>query len=81
MHILRGALRLLLLAACYLIALAIAMWTAGAIYYDVGRGRWFAAPLTLLWLAAVVAGFYFWKPTWQPLIDNGCGDSTNNKKY
>lgn len=54
---------LLLLAAA-----GVALWTAGAIYYDVGDRVGFRRPLALLWLAAVVALFALWQPVWQPFL-------------
>ena len=53
-------------ALAYLIAGLTLLWTVGAIYYDVGRGRWFAWPLVVLCVAAVGAMFYFWEPIWLP---------------
>src|SRR4051812_46403872 len=45
---------------------AIALWMAGAIYYDVGRvstwGRW----LAMGWAAGIIALFVAWQPIWQP---------------
>lgn len=52
----------------YVTVLGILLWTAGAIYFDVGRGRWFAWPLTLLWIVAIVAAFLLWEPMWQPFV-------------
>jgi len=59
---------LLLALTLLAIALVTTLWIAGAIYFDVGRGRSFAWPLTLLWILAVVSAFLFWKPSWQPLL-------------
>jgi hypothetical protein len=50
------------------VAAVIALWTAGAIYYDVGDRvgcRW---PLTLGWLAAAAVLFALWQPVWQPFL-------------
>lgn len=52
----------------YLLAGLILLWTAGAIYYDVGKRRWFAWPLVILTVGAVVAMFVFWQPAWKPLL-------------
>src|SRR5215467_3069540 len=47
-------------------ASVIALWMAGAIYYDVGHGsqwgRWLAAG----WAVGVIALFTAWQPLWQP---------------
>jgi hypothetical protein len=52
----------------YVTVFGISVWTAGAIYFDVGRGRWFAWPLTLLWIVAIVAAYLFWEPMWQSYV-------------
>lgn len=54
---------LLLLAAG-----VIALWTAGAIYYDAGDRVGFRWPLALGWLSAVVALFVLWQPVWQAVL-------------
>lgn len=47
-------------------AIGISLWTAGAIYFDVGRGaRWSWAP-TLAWCLFVVGLFATWQPPWRP---------------
>lgn len=46
----------------------VALWTAGAIYYDVGDRTGFRRTLALGWLAAVVALFALWQPVWQPFL-------------
>ena len=52
------------LLACALVA----VWMAGAIYFDVcggaGWGRWVA----LAWAVGVVAMFAAWRPLWQPIV-------------
>ena len=52
------------LLACALVA----VWMAGAIYFDVcggaGWGRWVA----LGWAVGVVAMFVAWRPLWQPIV-------------
>jgi hypothetical protein len=49
-------------------AAMIALWMAGAIYYDACQtakwGRWVAAG----WIVAVVALFALWQPLWQPFV-------------
>ena len=48
------------------VAGALALWVAGAIYYDtLGAGRW-GRPAVAAWLVGVVAAFACWQPTWQP---------------
>jgi hypothetical protein len=46
----------------------IAVWMAGAIYYDVcggtKSGRWIA----LGWVVVVIALFAAWRPVWQPVV-------------
>jgi hypothetical protein len=44
----------------------IALWTAGAIYYDACRGARWGRLVMVGWLAAVVALFALWQPLWQP---------------
>jgi hypothetical protein len=68
MHFLEITARALIMLAGYGAALGIALWTAGAIYFDVGRGRWFAWPLTLLWIVGVGAAFLSWGPLWWPFV-------------
>lgn len=62
----------IVLALAYLVVtlatLLITVWTAGAVYFDVGRGKWFAWPLTVLWFAAVAAAFWVWQPPWLPFL-------------
>jgi hypothetical protein len=64
MHLLELTAHMLIMLAGYLTAFGIALWTACAIYFDVGRGRWFAWPLTLLWIVAVVTAFLSSWPLW-----------------
>jgi hypothetical protein len=55
------------LAAILALAALVALWMAGAIYYDVcGEARWgrFAAAA---WVVGVASTFIVWQPTWQPL--------------
>jgi hypothetical protein len=50
------------------LATGITAWTAGAIYYDVGRGaRWSWAP-AVAWCLLVAVVFATWKPVWYPYI-------------
>lgn len=47
-------------------SLLITVWTAGAIFFDVGRSKWFAWPLMLGWLLTVGLAFWYWQPIWLP---------------
>ena len=58
----------LFVLAAGVIALGITLWTFGAVYYDVGRGRRFALPAALTWVGAVVALFYFLQPLWLAML-------------
>jgi hypothetical protein len=44
------------------------LWTAGAIYYDVGGGGKWGRLLALGWASGVVALFAAWQPVWQPFV-------------
>ena len=44
----------------------VALWTAGAIYFDVGRGARWSWALTLAWCLFVVVLFAAWQPLWRP---------------
>jgi hypothetical protein len=48
------------------IAAVIALWVAGAIYYDVSGGAHWGRFLVLGWIGGVVAVFATWQPLWQP---------------
>lgn len=50
------------------VATVVALWTAGAIYFDLGDRVGFRWALALLWLAAVAALFIIWQPTWQAFL-------------
>jgi hypothetical protein len=45
---------------------AIAIWMAGAIYFDACDGTRWGRFVALGWVAAVVASFAVWRPLWQP---------------
>lgn len=55
-------------ALIYVAILAIAIWTSGALYYDVGRASRFAWVLVILWIAAVVTVCVVWLPLWKPFL-------------
>lgn len=46
----------------------LACWVAGAIFYDVGKSSKWGAMVSLIWLMAVTAAFYFWQPAWKPFL-------------
>jgi len=48
----------------YAAAGAITLWTAGALFYDVGRASRGAWVLVLAWVAAVIGAFIAWQPAW-----------------
>jgi Domain of unknown function (DUF4105) len=47
-------------------AAVIALWVAGAIYYDISDGALWGWFLVLGWIGSVVAVFAVWQPLWQP---------------
>lgn len=59
-----------------LAALAIAVWMAGAIYFDLGGATATGRVLAVLWMGLAVAVFAFWQPPWKPfllvLVGGGC---------
>lgn len=52
----------------YMVTFAIVAWTAGALFYDVGRASKFAWILVFLWVVAVVTVFLVWPPVWKPFL-------------
>ena len=57
---------LLLSFLFYLVGLFIAIWIAGALFYDVGRGTVAGTVLAVSWLAVTVTAFVLWQPAWKP---------------
>jgi hypothetical protein len=57
-----------LTGALLLAGVLVAVWMAGAIYFDAcdgaGWGRW----VVLAWAAGIVAMLAAWRPTWQPAV-------------
>src|SRR4051812_18798591 len=53
-----------LLLACAVLA----VWTAGAIYYDVCGGARWGRWVALGWAVGVLALFAGWQPLWQPAV-------------
>jgi len=45
-----------------------ALWMAGAIYFDVSHGAKWGRVATIAWLVAALALFIVWQPLWQPFI-------------
>jgi hypothetical protein len=52
----------------YVVTTAVVAWSAGALYYDVGRGTRLAWVLVIIWIAAVIAFFIVWTPLWKPFL-------------
>lgn len=50
------------------VAAVVALWTAGAVYYDLGDRTGYRLPLALGWLAAVGLLFALWQPVWQSFL-------------
>ncbi len=46
----------------------IVTWTAGALFYDVGRTSKFAWILVFIWMGTVVTVFVVWSPMWKPFL-------------
>jgi len=53
-----------LLLACA----GVAVWMAGAIYYDVCGGAKWGRWVALAWAVGVIAMFAAWRPLWQPIV-------------
>ncbi len=49
-------------------AIAITLWTAGAIYYDVCGGKNLGLWVALGWVVAMIALFAAWQPLWPPFV-------------
>lgn len=47
-------------------AAVFALWIAGAIVFDVGKGAAWSKLIALLWVLGVFALFALWRPLWQP---------------
>jgi len=47
-------------------AALVALWMAGAIYYDLCRGAMWGCWLAAVWTCGVVVLFAIWQPLWQP---------------
>jgi hypothetical protein len=55
-----------ILAFIIAIAIPVALWMAGAIYYDVCHATRWGKLLALVWIGGVVVMFTTWQPNWQP---------------
>jgi hypothetical protein len=53
-------------ALILLAAAALALWTAGAIYFDACRGAKWGRFVALGWVVGVIVMFAAWQPLWQP---------------
>jgi hypothetical protein len=47
-------------------ALFMALWMAGAFYFDAGSGSRLAGWLSVGWSLVAIAGLIFWRPVWAP---------------
>lgn len=62
----------IVLALILAVASIVALWMAGAIYYDVcGAGRW-GRLVAASWCVGVVVLFVAWQPPWRPLATLLC---------
>jgi uncharacterized protein DUF4105 len=52
----------------YAVTLVIVAWTAGALYYDVGRASRLSWLLVLVWVASVVVAYVMWQPPWKAFL-------------
>ncbi len=59
-----------MILACMIVAasLAIGLWTAGAIYFDVFGATLAGAVVAAAWVALWLVAFAFWRPPWGPFL-------------
>lgn len=59
-----------MLLACVIVlaSLAIVLWTAGAIYFDVAGATLSGALAAAVWAACWLAAFAVWQPPWKPFV-------------
>lgn len=50
------------------VAISIAVWMSGALYYDVGRETKWARLMVVGWFVVVLTAFLVWQPMWQPFL-------------
>lgn len=55
-------------AIVLVLAAALSLWLAGAIYYDVCKEARWGRLAVLVWVGSVATLFTVWQPLWQPLI-------------
>lgn len=53
-------------AILFAVATAIALWVAGAFYFDGFHASRLGLGVAAFWLVAVAALFWFWQPAWKP---------------
>ena len=58
----------ILTGASLLASALVAVWMAGAIYFDVCGGARWGRWVVLAWAVGVVAMFAAWRPLWQPIV-------------
>jgi hypothetical protein len=63
-----AAIQALVSGVIYVVTAAVAAWTAGALYYDVGRVSRFGWLLVFFWVVAVVTIFVILLPPWKPFL-------------
>lgn len=68
LELVENIIEILLSGAVYAVALVISLWTAGAIFYDLGGGKMLGWVLMIAWLTAVVAAFACLQALWQPFL-------------
>lgn len=51
----------------YAVAVVVVMWTAGAIFFDVGRASMTGGVLAVAWVVLALGGVLFWHPLWKPI--------------
>ena len=50
----------------YLSSTVIVFWTAGAVYYDVGRASIIGGVVSVFWVLTALMLFVFWQPPQMP---------------
>ena len=59
---------LLAATAAGIVTVGITLWTAGALYFDVGRASTWGKLLAATWVVLVGLSFVLWQPWWQPFL-------------
>lgn len=52
----------------FAVSLVIVIWTAGALYYDVGRASTLGVVLAVAWIVLALGVLFFWHPLWKPFV-------------